>query len=332
MSRPPLYPLTFTPVLKEYIWGGRKLATLLGRELPPGVNIAESWEIAAHPHGDARVANGALRGRSLAELTGAYGSALTGGRARPGRFPLLVKLLDAHQKLSVQVHPDDAYAQRHEGGELGKAEMWVVLHAEAGASVVLGLQPGATPERLRAALAAGNLEQWLHILPVQAGDAVCVPAGAIHALLGGAVIAEIQQNSDTTYRLYDWNRTGADGRPRPLHVEKALQVIDFSLVRPGLAQPALLAEHDGLRRWQLCAAPTFIVERLELAAGACWQGSLTGETLEIWGTVAGAATVTAGATTLPLPAVQFALLPAALGDYTITAGQPATLLRATLPP
>jgi mannose-6-phosphate isomerase class I len=162
MSRPSLYPLTFTPVLKDYIWGGRNLETKLGRELPPGKVIAESWEIAAHPHGDVTVANGALAGQSLAALYERYGEALVGRRAawasRRGRFPLLVKLLDAHRKLSVQVHPDDDFAREHEGNELGKSEMWVVLHAEPGAALILGVQPGATRAQFREAIAAGELE------------------------------------------------------------------------------------------------------------------------------------------------------------------------------
>jgi mannose-6-phosphate isomerase len=330
MGRPALYPLTFEPVLKDYIWGGRKLATLLGRTLPPAVNIAESWEIAAHPHGDTKVANGPLRGRSLAALTSEYGSELTGTFASPGRFPLLVKLLDAQEKLSVQVHPDDVYARTHEDGELGKSEMWVVLHAEPEAALVLGLQPGATREAFGEALAAGRLEEWLHVLPVQAGDAVCVPAGTLHAILGGTVIAEIQQNSDATYRVYDWNRAGADGKPRPLHVDKAMEVIDFSQVQPGLAQPVLVEERDGIRRWQLCCGPTFVVERVALAAGPVWQGRCNGESLEIWGTIAGKARLEAAGVALGLPAVGFALLPATVGPFTVAAAEPAEMLRTTL--
>ncbi len=332
MPKPTLYPLTFEPVLKDYIWGGRNLETLFGRALPPGVDIAESWEIAAHPHGDVTVANGPLRGRSLAWLTAEYGAALVGSYARPGPFPLLVKLLDAHRKLSVQVHPDDAYARVHENGELGKSEMWVVLHAEPEAAVILGLQPGATRERFREALETGNLEPWMHVLPVRAGDAICVPAGTLHAILGGSVLAEIQQNSDATYRVYDWNRTGPDGRPRPLHVEKALDVINFGQVQPGLAEPRLLDERAGIRRWQLCCGPTFVVERLEVAAGAVWQGACTGESMEIWGSTRGHVTVEAAGASLALPAVRFSLLPAGVGPFSVTATEPATLLRATLRP
>jgi mannose-6-phosphate isomerase len=332
MDRPALYPLAFEPVLKDYLWGGRNLETLYGRELPPGVDIAESWEISAHPHGDVTVANGPLRGASLAGLTERYGAELVGSYAAPGPFPLLVKLLDAHRKLSVQVHPDDDYARRHEDGDLGKSEMWVVLHAEPDAALILGLQPGATKQAFREALEEGRLEEWLHVLRVKAGDAICVPAGTLHAILGGTVIAEIQQNSDATYRVYDWNRTGPDGKPRPLHLDKALDVINFAQVQPGLARRRLLEETEGARRWELCRGPTFIVERLALAAGAAYQGACTGESLEIWGTVRGKAVVEAAGTSLLLPAVRFVLLPATVGPFAISAQEDAELLRATLLP
>lgn len=335
MSRPSLYPLTFTPVLKDYIWGGRNLETKLGRELPPGKVIAESWEIAAHPHGDVTVANGALAEQSLAALYERYGEALVGRRAawasRRGRFPLLVKLLDAHRKLSVQVHPDDDFAREHEENELGKSEMWVVLHAEPGAALILGVQPGATRGQFREAIAAGELEPWLHHLPVQAGDFVCVPAGSLHAILGGLLIAEIQQNSDATYRIYDWNRTGDDGKPRPLHVDKALAVINFEQVAPSLPSPRPVAGADGIQRWELCRTPYFVVERLTMAAGATWHGECDGESLEIWGVMEGEAGIDGGGMRLPLRAVQFALLPATVGAFVVSAPVETELLRTYLP-
>ena len=160
-----------------------------------------------------------------------------------------MKLLDASRPLSVQVHPDDDYALANEGNELGKTEMWVVLDARPGAEIILGVRPGTTPAAFRAALQAGQLEPYLHRLPVQTGDHVCVPAGSLHAIMGGLLIAEIQQNSNTTYRVYDWNRL-QNGQPRPLHIDKAMSVINFAQVAPGLCQPELLADHDGLRRWQ----------------------------------------------------------------------------------
>jgi mannose-6-phosphate isomerase len=327
-----LYPLTFQPVLKDYIWGGRNLERLYGRDLPPGA-IAESWEIAAHEDGTAVVDNGPHAGKPLTELHQELGLDLIGRRCRwaqeRGTFPLLVKLLDAQERLSVQVHPDDAYAQAHEGNELGKTEMWVVLHAEPQAAVILGVKAGASAAAFRQAAAEGALEPYLHHLPVQSGDFVCVPAGSLHAILGGLVIAEIQQNSNTTYRVYDWNRQGKDGRPRPLHLDKALEVIDFDQVEPTLPEPQLLQEERGLKRFALCRNNYFTVERLELGPGKVVYGHASGDSLEIWGTIRGTAVAAGNGHTASLPAVRFTLIPAALGDFALTAGREgAVLLRA----
>jgi mannose-6-phosphate isomerase len=327
----PLYPLTFTPALKDFIWGGRNLERLFGRALPPGV-VAESWEVAAHPDGNSMVQNGPYAGLSLPALHRRLGRALTGRRAewaeQCGKFPLLVKLLDAHQPLSVQVHPNDDYAQEHEGEELGKTEMWVVLHAEPEAAVILGVKAGTQPETFRPAAENGRLEPYLHRIPVSAGDVVCVPAGSLHAILAGLVIAEIQQNSNTTYRVYDWNRLGNDGKGRPLHLDKAMDVINFNQVDPSLPQPTLLNESAGMRREELCRNNYFVVERLHLTAGASYSGRCDGETLEIWGTIDGRATMQGGNMAVALPAVQFALLPAEMGEYSVMAETTSVLLRA----
>ncbi|MDX1418188.1 MAG: type I phosphomannose isomerase catalytic subunit, partial [Candidatus Promineifilaceae bacterium] len=204
-----IYPLLFEPVLKSYIWGGRNLARFFNRELPPG-KIAESWEIAAHNDGTTIVRNGYFAGKTLAYVQGELGLDLVGENNKwaqdRGKFPLLIKLLDAYDALSVQVHPDDEYAIANEGNELGKTEMWVVLYADPNAELILGTNQRTTREMLREAIENGTLESALHCLPVKAGDVACVPSGTLHAILKGSVIAEIQQNSNTTYRVYDWNR------------------------------------------------------------------------------------------------------------------------------
>jgi mannose-6-phosphate isomerase len=334
ISEPSLYPLTFEPVLKDYIWGGRNLESRLGRELPPDVDIAESWEVAAHENGDVTVNNGPLAGKSLSELCREMGADLIGTAGawaqERGKFPLLIKLLDANRKLSVQVHPDDGYAQEHEGGELGKTEMWVVLHAEEDASIILGVKEGTTPDNFRVAVREGALEPLLHEIEVRSGDFICVPSGSLHAILGGLLIAEIQQNSDVTYRVYDWNRVGHDGTPRPLHVDKAQDVINFDQVVPSLPEARLLAEADGLRRWELCRNDYFLVERVEMAEGAVFDGQCSGRSLEIWGTIRGDAMVTGGDRQVSLSAVQFSLLPASMGEFEIGTSGPAMLLRTTL--
>jgi len=330
-----IYPLTFEPVFRDYMWGERALATLLGRALPPGI-VAESWEISGHPSSPTRVAGGPLSGQTLPQVQARLGDALVGTRSRwatdRGRFPLLVKLLDANQRLSVQVHPPDAYALAHEKGDLGKTEMWYVLHARPGAQLIYGLSQHTTPAEFRAALENGTVADLLHHLPIQAGDAIFVPAGALHALLEGVVVAEIQQNSDTTYRVYDWGRVGSDGQPRALHVDKALAVIDFDLVRPGAYVPRLVAQDTGLRRTEISRCPYFVVEQVELDH-ASYRGCCAGDTFEIWGCVSGQVQVRWGGdgrdqASLPLPAVQFTLLPAALGEFAVQARGPAVLLRA----
>lgn len=330
-----LYPLLFEPVLKDYIWGGRNLETRLGRQLPAGKEIAESWEIAAHENGDVVVRNGPLAGATLSELNEKMGAALIGTRAewarRRGKFPLLIKLLDANRELSVQVHPGDEYAQRNEGGELGKTEMWVVLHAAEDAAVILGVKEGTDPEKFRQAIEEGTLERYLHRVPVQAGDFVCVPSGSLHAILGGLLIAEIQQNSDVTYRVYDWNRVGDDGKPRPLHVERALDVINFEQVEPSLPHPREIACSDGVTRSQLCLTDYFSVERVDMEPGSTFEGNCNGETLEIWGIIDGQVQLSGDFPEIALPAVQFVLLPAAMGNFRLDSGDGATLLRTTLP-
>lgn len=321
-----LYPLLFEPVLKDYIWGGRNLEKL-GRELPPEGVIAESWEIAGHKDGTTRVANGRFAGKLLTELHEELGLDLIGSRSawaqERGKFPLLIKLLDANRPLSVQVHPQDEYALEHEGNELGKTEMWVVLHAEPEAEIVLGVSQEISKDNFRVAIKDNQLKPHLHKIPVKTGDHICVPAGSLHAIMGGLLIAEIQQNSNTTYRVYDWGRVGADGQPRPLHVDKALDVINFDQIAPQLCPPKPISDEHGVRRSLLCQTDYFVTERVEMAVGSKFRGSCTGETFEIWGVTEG----TAAVNDLELSAVHFALLPAAMGEFTVTAKSAATLLR-----
>jgi len=330
MSENNLYPLLFAPVLKDYIWGGRNLETKLGRPLPPGT-IAESWEIAAHPDGESVVENGRFAGLTLTQLHQRLELDLIGSHnnwaQQRQKFPLLIKLLDANDALSVQVHPNDDYALTNEGNELGKTEMWVVLQAEPQAAVILGLSRPTTPDEFRAAIEAGDLAAYLHRVPVEAGDVVCVPSGSLHAILGGLLIAEIQQNSNTTYRVFDWNRT-QNGIARPLHINKALDVINFQQIKPGLCQPELVANTEGVKRFRLCHNNYFITERVEMAAGSVYTGNGDGRTLEIWGAINGRVRVN----DVELTAVRFTLLPAALGPFTVRAATPATLLRTFVDP
>ena len=332
--QPSIYPLTFEPVFRDYIWGGRNLETRFGRTLPPGI-VAESWEISGHPSSSTVVDAGALAGLSLPEVQARLGERLVGVRSSwatdRDKFPLLVKLLDANRRLSVQVHPPDDYALAHENGELGKTEMWYVLHAEPGAELIYGLARQTTREAFRAALDGGQLTELLHSLPIQVGDAIYVPTGTVHALLEGAVVAEIQQNSDTTYRVYDWGRLGNDGKPRPLHIEKALDVIDFDMVAPQAVDPVVVADDQGVQRREISRCAYFCVEEVQLDAGAAYEGQCDGSTFEIWGCVQGEADLSWEGDPVSLPAIRFVLLPAALGAFRIEAGGGATLLRAYAP-
>ncbi len=223
------YPLKFKPVYKDYIWGGRNLEKL-GKDLPDGI-VAESWEISCHPDGTSVISNGSFEGTPLPEFIKQYGKQVV-GTSLPEKdlikFPLLVKLIDANDKLSVQVHPDDEYSQVNENGELGKNEMWYIISAKQGAQLVFDVAPGVDREAFATAVQEGRLESCLKYIPVAAGDVINIPAGLMHAIGEGIVLAEIQQNSNTTYRVYDYDRMDKNGNTRPLHIEKALQVIDFA--------------------------------------------------------------------------------------------------------
>ncbi|MGQ9787085.1 MAG: type I phosphomannose isomerase catalytic subunit, partial [Anaerolineae bacterium] len=250
-----------------------------------------------------------------------------------GRFPLLIKLLDAEKRLSVQVHPPDEYALQHENGELGKTEMWYVLHAQPGARIILGLRRGVTRVDFLRAIAENRIEETLHSLPVKPGDAVLIAPGLVHAALEGLVINEVLQNSDTTYRVYDWGRVGVDGRPRPLHIEKALDVLDFYNVEPEVLPQPVLEDREGIVRHHIVRCRYFVVEKITLAANSVWHGETDGETLEIWGCIAGEARLDWSAGSVSLPAIRYCLVPASPCHFVLRAVQsPAVLLRVYLPP
>ncbi|MDE0080966.1 MAG: AI-2E family transporter [Caldilineaceae bacterium] len=345
-TAPPLYPLSFQPVYKDYIWGGRNLETRLGRELPAGI-IAESWEIAAHANGHSKVAAGPLAGSTIEELRQRWGERLSGTSVESDLFPLLIKVLDSNSWLSVQVHPDDAYARKH-AGDLGKTELWVILHAEPGAEIIYGLKAGVDRERFAQSAATGAIDAMLHRIPIRTGDAVYIPAGTVHALGPGAIVAEIQQNSDTTYRLYDWGRTEAGGQSRPLHVRQALDVIDWRMVEPAVVSPPILDAPEGWVREALAdlrtiggpaaanlrtaadaetSCPYFRVDRLSGIPGAVWEGACDGSAFQIWGCLSGRASLHCAGETVDFQEVSWLLLPAALGAYRIRAETHCVLLR-----
>ena len=319
-------PLVFKPVYKDYPWGGKRLAALYHRTGTPAV-CAESWEIAAHPDGESVVASGRFAGRGLSALAAEFGAALTGTRAPdPRRFPLLFKLIDARDRLSVQVHPNNGNAART-GGE-PKTEMWVVLGCEPGSSLYAGLAEGATPDSLRASLENGTAAAQLVELPVEPGRALFIPGGLIHAIGAGCLIYEVQQNSNTTYRLFDWNRTGADGKPRPLHIEQSFATIDWTLPAPTLTAPAPQTLSGANRWFGVCASDFFNVRRLDLTEPQ--DIATDGSSFHALFVAEGRATAAAAGESVTLEAGASALIPADVGQFTLMPDGASTLLITTL--
>lgn len=225
-----LAPLSFAPILKSVVWGGDKICALKGIEQPEP-NIGESWEICGLRGNESIVLDGTYKGLTLNELIDSFGEELLGKRVlqSQGReFPLLIKIIDARRDLSIQVHPDDGLAKaRH--GKLGKTEMWYIIDTEPGAKIMSGLSREITPEEYVERVANGSFEEVVAMHESKPGDTFFIPAGRVHAIGGGNLLAEIQQSSDVTYRIYDYGRLDSNGRPRELHVEQAKDAIDYKV-------------------------------------------------------------------------------------------------------
>jgi mannose-6-phosphate isomerase len=303
----PLYPLIFHPIFKERVWGGRNLARLYGKALPPKVPIGESWEISDRPEGVSVIANGPLAGKDLRWLMRHRAVELLGATAarKFKRFPLLVKILDAREKLSLQVHPPRAVAARL-GGE-AKTELWYITHAEPKAELFVGLRRGVTPAGFEQSIQDGTVARCFHRLRVKPGDAMFLPSGRVHAIGAGNVMFEIQQNSDTTYRVFDWHRAGLDGKPRELHVAESLVSIDFKDFEPGLLVGRLSRTRAGAVR-RLVDDPLFRVEVRRAGAGR--SGRAVAGRFQILGVTRGKLGVQHGGDELMLRAGAFCLLPA----------------------
>ena len=268
-------PLTFEPIFMERMWGGRRLEAEFGKKLPPKRPIGESWEIVDRPEAQSIVHNGLLRGKTVHELWTQYRDEIFGDMPDAPRFPLLVKLLDAHDKLSLQVHPPEKLAEKL-GGE-SKTEFWYVAAADPSAELYLGFRQLITRDQFEKALRDGTAADYVHTVRVRTGDSVFLPAGRLHALGAGNLLIEIQQNSDTTYRVFDWNRADDEGKPRQLHVEKALQCIDFDDVRPQLLRPAgeVILRQDlfEIQKWNL-VSPREVGARGQFVIVCCLAGSV----------------------------------------------------------
>lgn len=217
-----LPPLILSPLYRHYLWGGRRFESLLSRQLDLDGPYAESWELVDRGADQSIVRCGPLAGRTLGNLLQEHSGELIGGSSRPAAFPLLFKFLDAHRVLSVQVHPDDTAAARRTPPDRGKTEAWYVIEAELDSLIYAGVREGVDATALADAIKAGQCDEVLHTIPAKAGDCIFIPAGTVHAIGAGLVVAEIQQSSDVTFRLFDWNRVDADGQPRPLHLDEGL--------------------------------------------------------------------------------------------------------------
>jgi mannose-6-phosphate isomerase len=323
-------PLRTAPVFRHYIWGGTRLGLLLGKPLGPEGTLAESWEVGD----DALVDGGPWAGRTLRAVDEATNGALRGEVAgyRNARLPLLIKLSDSAADLSIQIHPTDEQALRDEPerGYPGKAEMYVILEAEPDAGVYWGLRAGITADQLAAACRTGQgVRDLINFVPVKAGDILYSPAGVVHAIGKGIVYCEVQENSDITYRLYDWGRMGTDGKPRELHIERGLAVLSAHPPPTPYVQPLKLPMEGG-QRHILCACPHFAVESIEPDG-----------TVDLWRTrpVMRAVVVLEGEVTLRGESGeaivcrkgQSAVLPASLAHPTASGNAPARFLFAYLP-
>lgn len=310
------YPLLLTPRLYRRLWGGNRLANWFGAATVTGPEhepVGEAWLM----DGASVIANGAYRGQTFGAVAEDAGAQVLGEdvHARHGaKVPLLAKFLDAAKDLSVQVHPDDAYALReHPGsGHLGKAEAWYLLEAAPGAEVLWGFEHPVTAAEVRHAVADGTLPDLMHHLPVAPGSVVVNPAGTVHAVGAGCMLFEIQQASDLTYRLFDYGRLGGDGQPRTLHLERALDVVDLRGAPPPLPQRTVLP--DGWTR--VVAQPEFTLDHLVLTGGA-WRGAVDDRSFQVLVVVEGAVELRSVGGDVALPAGATAVLPSSLGEYTL---------------
>ncbi len=314
-------PLTFEPIFMQRIWGGQRFRSKFGKKCPMDLDIGEAWEIVDREEAQSVVQHGPFRDRTLHELWTHDREAIFGnvphspGRTDASRFPLLIKLLDAHDKLSLQVHPPEKIASSL-GGE-PKTEFWYVAAAEPGARLFVGLQKPSSRREFEEALAAGKIAELVHTISVKAGDAIFLPAGRFHAIGDGNLLVEVQQNSDTTYRVFDWNRVDeSTGKPRDLHVDQALRSIDFSDVAPGLIQPdgEILVRHElfEVQKWSL-AAPREVIVPGHFAIVCCLTGAIRCADVD-------------------LAPGEFFLIPATLPERNIQPrAEGTTLLRITIP-
>jgi mannose-6-phosphate isomerase len=320
-----LYPLRFQPIYRQYMWGGRKFETSLGRKLGPGQTYAESWEICDHGADQSVAAFGPLAGITLAELLARHGRELLGRYYPLPQFPLIAKFLDARQALSVQVHPNDAQAARLDPPDCGKTEAWIVLEADPDSRIYAGLKSGVDRAALESAIRESRCADCLHWFNPSVGDCVFLPAGTVHALGAGILVAEIQQSSDTTYRLFDWNRLGPDGKPRQLHIDQGLKVVDFG---GGPVDPIRMPASYRAGTTRLVSCEKFVLDR-RIFDGPCEFGG--DDRCHILIVLHGSLDIPADPASADLSRGGTALLPACLGQVRLVPHKEAAVLDIFLP-
>lgn len=319
-----LYPFVFEPIFKERVWGGRELERLFAKKLPAGQVIGESWEISDRPGDASVITNGPLAGKNLRWLMERHGAEILGD-AKPatgGRFPLLCKILDAREKLSLQVHPPASKAAALKGEP--KTEMWYIADAAPDASLYVGLKRGVSRAEFEKKIADGTVADCFHRIPVKAGDTMFLPSGRVHAIGDGLVIFEIQQNSDTTYRVFDWNRVGLDGQPRELHVAQSLASIDFNDFEPKLVGSAF-TQGPNFKCRRLVENPLFNVDEMTVEGS---ESILLKQNMLILAAIKNGMTILCGSsnTSVELRPGQFCLVPACVKGVEIKTQPHATFL------
>ncbi len=317
-----LYPLKFKPVYKDYPWGNTRLPSMFDREAPAGI-YAESWEVSTHPDGESVVSNGELSGKTLSEVLQLSGKDVLGRSVEGNDFPLLIKLIDAAKPLSVQVHPNNGNAESVQGEP--KTEMWYFLNDEP-SRIYCGLKPGTTRDDFIHAIEQESFEEILRAVPAEKGGAAFVPGGRVHAIDAGCLILEIQQNSNTTYRVYDWGRMGNDGKPREMHVDKALQVIDFEDAEDPACLPVVKA--PGIR--EICRSDFFVLD--ELTVEGKMEQLADGTTFHVLFSSEGEFEILyAGGEKERVAKGCSVLIPAALGLYNLGSATTVTILKTSVP-
>lgn len=314
--------LRFSPILKRARWGGRRLETHLHKALGDESDYSESWELVDLGENQSRLIHTSGESVTLRELLQREPQALLGESwSDSGEFPLLLKYLDAQERLSLQVHPDDRLARLRRPGERGKTEAWYILDSTPDAVVYAGLKPNITREQLQSALRAGTVEEVLHRLPVKRGDCLLIPAGTVHAVGAGILLLEVQQASDITYRLHDWDWVDAQGNPRPLHLPEAFESIDFQrgpipLIIPAFSEDSVQKKEGGLHCERLARCEYFEMQRMSFAR---IHHSFTNSRMRIWSVTGGEGTVRAAGELLQIGTGDSLVIPAATQEFEIQA-------------